>query len=238
VQWYQDNQKLFREEKKSLICKHPSMALEILQPGAVINNYISLKTEMAVAHGTYQLLIPRTDKKIGYSIAVCLPNTYPREVPVMFCNDPKLPVEIDRHILNDGRACLGVTADIKQRWSGARSISFFLDDLVAPFLAWQVYYEAYGCPPPWDQRSHGKKGILEFYAEILGIEANANIEGFMALLARQNIPGGHEMCPCGSGQRLRACHRGAVSAARDKVDWQDVTLDIQLLKNSETANVP
>ncbi len=88
----------------------------------------------------------------------------------------------------------------------APNIVAFLDAIVAPFLAWQVYYDTYGCPPEWGQRSHGKQGIVEFYAEILGLEANVNIQGFLILLARKNTPGGHEICPCGSGRRLRNCH--------------------------------
>lgn len=235
VQWYETNQKLFCQEKESVASKHPSLTLEILGPGTAINKYISLKTERAVAHGVYQLLIPSTDLKIGYSIALCLPDTYPRDVPVMFCNDPKLPLDIDRHILNDGRACIGVAAEIKHKWTAAPNIVFFLDEFVAPFLAWQVYFDAYRCSPPWDQRSHGEKGISEFYAEILGLEMSANIDGFMGLLARKNTPGGHEFCPCGSGKRLRFCHRGAVSAAREKVNWQDVKMDLHLLKRSEIS---
>jgi hypothetical protein len=235
VQWYKSNQKLFRQEKESVASRYPSLTLEILGPGTAINKYVSLKTERAVAYGVYHLLIPSTDQEIGYSIAVCLRDAYPREVPVMFCNDPKLPLDIDRHILNDGRACLGVTAEVQHKWTSAPNIVSFLDELVAPFLAWQVYYDAYECPPTWDQRSHGKKGIWEFYAEILGLETSANIEGFMDLLARKNTPGGHELCPCGSGQRLRSCHRGAVCAAREKVNWQDVKIDLDLLKRSEIS---
>lgn len=235
VQWYKSNQKLFRQEKESVALKHPSLTLEILGPGTAINEYVSLKTERAIAHGAYHLLIPSTHRKIGYSVVVCLPDVYPREVPVMFCSDPKLPIDIDRHILNDGRACLGVTAEVRHKWTSAPNIVSFLDELVAPFLAWQVYYDAYRCPPPWDERSHGKKGVREFYAEILGLETSANIEGFMDLLTRKKPPGGHELCPCGSGQRLRSCHRGAVSAARERVNWQDAKTDLQLLKHFEIS---
>jgi SEC-C motif len=74
---------------------------------------------------------------------------------------------------------------------------------------------------------------LEFYTEILGFERNVNIAGFMTLLARKNPPGGHELCPCGSGQRLRTCHRDAVAKAREKVEWQAAKIDIELLRQPE-----
>lgn len=92
------------------------------------------------------------------------------------------------------------------RWQAAPNIVSFLDTIVAPFLAWQVYYDAFGCPPPWGERAHFGKGVLQYYAEILGLPETANIIGFMRLLARKNPPQGHESCPCGSGKNLRACN--------------------------------
>ena len=238
VQWYRSNQRLFREEKAALACNHPSLILEILSAGTPINKYVSLQREEAIVRGVYYLQIPNTTRKYDYSIALRLPDHYPKDPPVMYCNDPKLPIDIDRHILRDGQACLGVPADIRRQWSvGAGNIVFFLEEFVAPFLVWQIFYDAHGYPPPWGQRSHDKQGILEFYADILGLEVDANIEGFINLLARKNTPGGHEICPCESGRRLRNCHKDKIQAARQLVDWNDAKSDLLLLErqDSETA---
>lgn len=237
VQWYKTNQRLFREEKAALASKHPSLTLEMLGAGTPINKYVYLQREEVVVRGMYYLQVPDTTRKYDYSIALRLPDDYPKHPPVTYCNDQKLPIDIDRHILKNGQACLGATAEVQRKWSSAPNLVSFLDVLVAPFLTWQVFFDAHGYPPPWGQRSHGKQGILEFYAEILGLGAGANIEGFINLLARKNTPGGHEMCPCNSGQRLRNCHKDSVRAARQHVDWNDAKSDLLLLErqDSETA---
>jgi hypothetical protein len=233
MQWYKSNQRLFREERDALASKR--LQLEIVGPGTAVNQYVGLKIEAAVARGILVLEVPGTTRKYEYEIALVFPDDYPKHPPTMYGNDPKLPVDIDRHMITGGQACLGAPSEVRRKWASAPNIIAFVDEIVAPFLAWQVYYDTYGCPPEWGQRSHGKEGIIEFYAEILGLTVNDNIEGFMELLARKNPPGGHEICACGSGNRLRSCHRGAVSSAREKVNWQDVKIDLNLLKRSEIS---
>jgi hypothetical protein len=238
MQWYKTNQRLFREERDALASKHPRLKLRILGPGASINPYIGLKREPAVAMGVFVLEVADTTRKYEYQIALVFPDDYPKHPPQMYVNDEKLPINIDRHIVHGGQACLGAPSEIQHRWMSAPNIVSFLDEIIGSFLVWQIYYDAYGSSPEWGQRSHGKEGILEFYTEILGFERNVNIAGFMTLLARKNPPGGHELCPCGSGQRLRTCHREVVFKAREKVDWQAVKVDIELLKLPEVPKAP
>lgn len=234
-QWYRDNQRLFREEKEALASKHPSLKLEVVDARHRINDYVCLQKAAAVVHGIYGLNVPGTARTYDYRIALVLADSYFKRPPLMYCDDLKLPVgNIDRHIMSDGRACLGVNTDLAQRWHSRPSIVTFLDEVVAPFLAWQVYYDAHGCPPPWGQRSHHKEGILQFYAELLNIPVDPQVEGFMKLLARKNAPKGHEPCPCGSSPRLRNCHADAVKNVRQKVFWQDVAFDLALLQNPDT----
>ena len=95
------------------------------------------------------------------------------------------------------------------------------------FLVWQAYYDAHQKPPPWGERSHFAEGVIEYYAELLGINMRQSVVEFMRLLARKNRPKGHEICPCGSGERLRNCHRELLYSTREKVKWQYVAKDLQ-----------
>ena len=233
-QWYESNRRLFREERKALASGCPLMRLAIVGPGFKINSACKLKVECAVAHGIFSLQIPDTCREIEYGIVVLPPINYPKSVPQLFCNDSKLPIgNIDRHIMTDGRACLGVQAEISMRWSAGSTIVDFLDNLVAPFLAWQAYHDEYQKPPPWGERSHGAHGIIEYYAELLGRSADSSVVGFMRLLARKNRPKGHEPCPCDSGECLRNCHRDLVYDARQSVAWDDVAHDLEVLLRAE-----
>jgi hypothetical protein len=235
-QWYQSNRKLFREERKALASAFPLLRLVVVGPGFRINSVCRLKLECAIVHGIYNLQIPDSCRQIEYGIVLVLPSNYPKRPPEMFSNDPKLPIDnIDRHIMSDGRACLGVQAEISMRWSPGSTIVNFLNSLVAPFLAWQAYYDVQRKAPPWGERSHFARGILEFYAELLGMPVDSSVVGFTRLLARKNRPKGHEPCPCNSGRRLRNCHRDLLYEIRERVAWQDAARDLEILVRADNT---
>ena len=233
--WYKSNQRLFREERRTLVITAPLMGMIIAGPDFRLNKVSFIKEESVVAHGTFGISIPDSKDEIEYGICILLPDRYPKQLPVLFCNDPKLPIDvIDRHILRDGSACLGIYADLMIRWSKKSDIANFLENFVAPFLVWQAYYDAHQNPPSWGQRSHSTDGIIEYYAELLGLEKDKSaVVEFMRFLARKNRPKGHERCPCGSGERLRYCHRKLLYSTREKVAWEYVVKDLQTVIKNE-----
>ena len=237
--WYRSNQKLFREERAALVSVAPLMGMIIAGPKFRLNSKGVLTQESVVVYGTYGIGIPDSNEKIEYGICIALPDRYPKQPPVLFCNDPKLPIgNIDRHIMEDGSACLGVYADIMTRWSMKPDIINFLENFASPFLVWQAYYDTHKKPPSWGQRSHFEEGVIEYYAELLGMNKSQTIIEFMKLLARKNRPKGHERCPCGSNERLRNCHRQLLYSAREKVNWNYVAKDLQtVLKGDKTTSL-
>ncbi len=224
-QWYQNNRRLFRKEREALAVYSPLMMLSVVGPGFQVSPTLVTKFECAVAHGTHILNTPGIEPDVEYNITLWFPDDYPNSFPIMFCIDDKLPIEmLDRHILSDGQACLEVGPEIRRRWPKGSSITDFIEKLVNPFLAWQVYYDAFGKPPAWGERAHGITGIIDYYAELLGIDEDSNVLGFMELLSRKNQPKGHEPCPCGSCLKLRDCHREELNRAREKTFWADVKM--------------
>jgi hypothetical protein len=237
AQWYAGNRKLFFEERKALAAAFPLLRLVVVGPGFKINTVCKLKHEDAIVHGICDLDIPDSCRQIEYGVVLVLPSNYPKRPPAMFCNDPRLPIgNIDRHIMSDGRACLGVHGEISMRWLLSSTIVGFLESFVAPFLAWQAYYDAYQKAPPWGERSHFAQGVLEFYGEILGRPADSSVIGFIRLLARENRPKGHELCPCNSGERLRNCriHRDLLYELRERLPWQEAAHDLEVLEQGQS----
>lgn len=233
--WYNDRQR-FRLERERLVKDHPFLRLVIASSGFVINTVLCFKEECAIVHGTYELEAADGMGRIDYRIVVVLPNNYPKACPLLFCDDPKLPIgNIDRHILANGQACLGVHAEIGARWADGSSLLEFLKNIVRPFLVWQAHYDLYGEAPSWGERAHSEAGIISFYKEILEIEDDRIIPAFMGLLARKNYPQGHENCPCGSGKRLRDCHRKIIDATRKRVAAENVQKDIAALASFSKA---
>lgn len=234
--WYQSNRKLFREERAALASVAPLLGMVIAGPEFRLNSVMVLKQESVVVHGTYGISIPDSDQQIEYGVSIPMPGKYPKQMPMLFCNDPKLPVgDIDRHIMKDGSACLGVYADIMMRWSSEPGIVHLLENFVAPFLVWQAYYDAHQKAPFWGERSHSAEGIIEYYTELLGINNHQVVVEFMKLLARKNRPKGHEICPCGSGDRLRNCHRELLYNAREKVLWEYAARDLESVLGDERS---
>lgn len=234
--WYKSNRKLFREERAALASAAPLLGMVIAGPEFRLNSARTLERESVVVCGTYGIFIPDSAQQIEYGISIFMPIKYPKQLPDMFCNDLKLPIDnIDRHIMDDGSACLGVYADIMTRWSLKPGIVSFLENFVAPFLVWQAYYDAHQKPPSWGERSHFAEGIIEYYAELLGLNKCPSVVEFMKLLGRKNRPKGHERCPCGSGNKLRNCHRQLLYNAREKIAWQHVAKDLQAVLQDDQS---
>ena len=234
--WFKSNRKLFREERAALASAAPLLGMIIVGPRFRLNSKPDLIQEFVVIRGTYGVSIPDSGRQIEYGIFILMPNNYPKQVSNLFCNDPKLPInDIDRHIMSDGSACLGVYTDIMTRWFLKPDIVNFLENFVAPFLVWQAYYDAHQKPPPWGDRSHFSEGIIEYYAELLGINRCQAIVEFMKLLARKNRPKGHEICPCGSGERLRNCHRELLYITRENIAWQFVVKDLDAVLRDDRS---
>lgn len=235
IAWYKHKPKLFEAERASLAASCPLMGLSVVGPGYRVNQTKYLDTEAAIARGTYGIRVPETRRLIEYGIVLVTPPNYPDRPPVMYGNDPKLPLEeIDRHVVANGQACLAVNAEITMRWRTCSTLVGFLEALVKPFLAWQAYYDAHGQAPPWGERDHGPAGVLAFYRDLCGDLAMSptSVRKFMEMLAVKKKPRGHEKCPCGSGKRLRDCHMKMVIASRRLLKRRDVMSDLRYLNHA------
>jgi SEC-C motif. len=168
---------------------------------------------------------------VEYSVSIELSPGYPRVVPVMRCDPQEVEPLRDRHINEQsGEACLCVRSELRLHWPLGSSIAQFIDRLVTPFLDGQFYYDTQGHWPAERQRLHGVPGIIEAYRDFctqLGNDSLETIEQLMRLLARKNNPKGHELCPCGSGGRLRNCHADAIKQLRHVIEPEHAMLDLR-----------
>lgn len=173
------------------------------------------------------------DSERGYSVNLEVPRNYPQGIPKLWCDRAQIPWEIDRHVYPDGHACLCVAGEYRKHWPPGSDLTDFLTKLVRPFLVGQAYYQDHGHWPPGCERSHGVGGIIEAYQEMLGpvgaLEVPV-IEDWVRLLARRGHPKGHEACPCGSGRKLRNCHRDFLKTLRNVVDPDHAKQDWNLLR--------
>lgn len=143
----------------------------------------------------------------SYKIKARITTGFPEEEPVVFEKGGRIPWIGDRHVFpKDGNCCLCVWEEWLLTAPDHRFETFLTDPMHDYFVS-QTYYEI-NSVWPFGERSHGRLGVLEAYADLLGSAPDDAkiIADYLQLLSRQTIKG-HALCPCGSGRRLRQCHR-------------------------------
>jgi len=150
-----------------------------------------------------------------YSIEIFFLDDYPRTLPQVRETGGRIPHTSDRHVNpKDGTACVC----IPDEWFIQRPDSTFLTFLRTPvynyFLS-QKYFETSG-EWPFGERRHGHDGLFDFYQETLGTKDLQIIKKYLDYLSQDTVKG-HWNCPCGSGKRIRNCHRQQISDLRRKI---------------------
>lgn len=159
--------------------------------------------DTAVVHGSFPVKDTDGELLTRFAIQITFPSNYPTAPPnvrEVFARIPHVP---SRHVNIDGNACLGALDE----WlivSSDHSFRAFMEGPVRNFFLGQALVER-GEPWPFGERSHGVDGLLEAYAELLGLSDMTSVKPYLLLLSRHNVKG-HWDCPCGSGKPLRKCH--------------------------------
>lgn len=148
-----------------------------------------------------------------FDIEIIVPNRYPRCEPKVFEVGGRIRREPDRHINADGDCCV----TIWEHWlltAPDHSFTAYLNGPVNEFFLGQYWFERTGTWP-FGERPHGQKGLVEAYADLLGIPPKKNELVYYLRLLSLGWPKGHWICPCGSGKRLRHCHRADLMRLHD-----------------------
>lgn len=177
----------------------------------------------------------RLDSGIGFSVDLRIPDNYPEGIPRLICRCEEIPWIEDRHVMGSGVACLCVSSEYRLRWPRGSDLTDFLRCFVVPYFARQAYYQTHGQWPPGQERSHGAAGIVESFRETLaelGSPSVATIERFLIMMASPAHPKGSDPCPCGSGKKIRKCHKRLVRALRNNIDPQLARYDLSVLRRS------
>ena len=152
----------------------------------------------------------------SYQVKLGVPANFPWEEPIVFETGERIPKIADRHVSPTRKnCCLGVWEEWLLTTSNQR-FETFLTGWMHDYFVSQSWFEAKG-EWPYGQRSHGKAGIVESYAYLLEVDSDAKvIVNHLKLLARETIKG-HSPCPCGSGLRLRKCHRDSIQQLSNRI---------------------
>ncbi len=107
------------------------------------------------------------------------------------------------HIYNNSKLCLAT--DLEQElYLRNHSIYEWIDEYVIKYFISYIFYQKYKVFP-FEDHSHGEKGILEFLREFWNVENDYIAKKILEYICTKPYRG-HNSCPCGSGKRLRNCH--------------------------------
>lgn len=125
----------------------------------------------------------------------------------------ELPYIIDRgkiidsdyqHCYPSGKLCLETDSKIRIRFINGFNLTEWMDEFVEPYFVSYEYYRLYG-EFPNGERQHGIWGVIESYQDLLYTDTIVATYKVMVHI-RDNSYRGHQLCPCGSSNKLRTCH--------------------------------
>lgn len=140
-----------------------------------------------------------------FAIEVDLRRPSELELPVVREIGGRIPWIADRHVNDDGSACVCLPNDYFARFPGRFDLLAFLNGPVKDFFVGQALVER-GDPWPYGEWAHGDAGRRDWFNEFIQAQSRETAWAYLAVLALEEIKG-HTACPCGSGRRVRDCHR-------------------------------
>ena len=178
-------------------------------------NVTTANDKIIVLDGLFVLSGP-TGPFDSYQVRVDVTAGFPWEEPLVFETGGRIPKTADRHVSPEPKSCcLGVW----EEWLlTAPDLTFgtFLTGVMHDYFVSQTYFDAKG-EWPFGVRPHGDAGVLESFADLLQVENDATIVVEHLKLLSMNEIKGHHPCPCGSGTKLRQCHREKVAELRKRI---------------------
>lgn len=150
-----------------------------------------------------------------FDVKIVIDDRYPKQEPRVFEVGERIPRCADRHINPDGACCVTIWEDWLLR-ADDTSFAAFMNGPLREFFLGQYWFERTG-KWPFGERPHYEDGLVEAFADVLGIsQKKKDVIYYLRLLA-QPWPKGHWMCPCGSGHILRHCHKDNLNVLHGKV---------------------
>ena len=200
MSWIQQNRELYNEECSVIRQRLPDVE-------------IYTDSGQLVAKGPFPIFKEGVVIR-HYLLGLVFPKNYPEWIPTVFILDPHVKPIPDRHIFGNRSACLCLPHEVPQHLPDGIRLAKFMDRLLTPWLIGQASYDKHG-KWPFEARSHNREGILEGFSDLLEIKDLTVVECFTRLLVRKNPAKGHELCPCGSGKKLRDCHTALYYRCRE-----------------------
>ena len=191
-----------------------------------------------IVQGTYLLFerggVHPDGPMTEFAIKMEVLENYPKTQPLVFEMGKRIPRISDRHVNPDGSCCVTVW----EHWltcTEDNSFQAYLNGPLHEFFLSQYLYENTG-RWPFGERSHGCKGLVEAYAEALGVDDDADLLLYYLRILSKRWPKGHWLCPCGSKKVVRRCHKDELASLHAKISPEMATRMLRQVRKQSALN--
>lgn len=177
----------------------------------VLSNFpkLSWDNHSKMLCGTIEINHTYLDEHIisSFEVELTVPNNYKEDLPRVVCKDKRVPLRFN-HVYKNGVLCLATDADQLCFFADENNLYDWMQEYVIPYFFAVEYFKKYSTYP-FGERKHGSKGILSFYMEKFDVDTYDKAFDMLKFIV-MNSYRGHLACPCGSGRRIRQCHKNSI----------------------------
>ena len=142
----------------------------------------------------------------SYRLIIKCPESFPREVPIVFEIGGRIPRDERHHVNPDGSFCLGSPLRLKGILSKVPTLVGFAERCLVPYLYSMSRCLMHGEPLIFGELAHGSKGEINDYCSLFGLRTPEQVLPTINLLGLKKRHANKQPCPCGCGLRLGKCH--------------------------------
>lgn len=141
----------------------------------------------------------------SYNIRIEINSDYPNSLPLVYETEQRIPKNIEWHVFPDGHCCIVTPPEESIICRRGFTLEEFIIKLVLPYFHNQLFREVNGFF--LNERSHGNKGIKEYFISRFGTKNITQISDWLLFIAKRKEPNRIANCFCGSKKKYRKCHR-------------------------------
>jgi hypothetical protein len=202
---------------------------------------VSVDNEKYILKGHYHLNGSFNDIKLedffDLKMILSLDHQHHKVIKIVVFEETRI---IDfHHKFTNGSLCLGIPIEIsKYLKDNKNDISKFFEAFIIPYLYSYLYYEIYEYMP-FGEREHGDIGYLQYYIEVFNVKDTHQLKSMVDYLVKHKEYKGHHECPCGSGKKIRNCHKVILYQFynhHEDLLIQELRREIEAVKNGKKKN--
>lgn len=186
-------------------------------------------------HGTLDIFTADGIAVKSFLVEIHCSNNFPYSFPTLYEVGDTIPNNIDWHKYSNGSCCITVKPDEILKCRNGITVIEFIKLYAIPYLANQYHKIEFG--NYLNEYSHGSKGLVEYYTELIGT-GNKAIWLRCFRLAFGNDNENKLMfapCFCNSGLRYANCHKSTVSNIR-KIGKDIIIASMRIISKGDSFN--